>query len=301
MLAGFRGAFVLFPELRVVLADDLRFAPPQVAVSFKELHLVPQPLHLAGLGGNEVEERLGGVKVSVGCAQPACDAGELLLLEIPCGGRSRLLGAGAMPQAGFRTANRVVSALLARLTLRCCPALLRVPVGAVDIVAHSPLNSVVTYTVASLGTECRWSPMRRVLVSVEVSRVMEWSVPLRHRPRVAKVGRVTVLPRSLALRCLTIMPEACDRTRESCQGDTRVTKKSGPTAFAWATPRVGDYSGVLAFDDLKVAFQPKFADRDYLEVADFKHLPGVLLLKEDIFNCGVTQKLDGSPPSGVGL
>ena len=31
-------------------------------------------------------------------------------------------------------------------------------------------------------------------------------------------GCVTVLPRSFALRCLTIMHEACDRTRESYQG-----------------------------------------------------------------------------------
>ena len=32
------------------------------------------------------------------------------------------------------------------------------------------------------------------------------------------VGRVMVLPRSLAVRCFTIMHEACDRARESYQG-----------------------------------------------------------------------------------
>ena len=45
--------------------------------------------------------------------------------------------------------------------------------------------------------------------------------------------------------------------------------------------------GTLAFDNLKITVQSKFTDRDHLEITDFKLLPGVLFLKEDILNCGV--------------
>jgi hypothetical protein len=60
----------------------------------------------------------------------------------------------------------------------------------------TPLTPVVTYTVASLGTKWRWLPMRRLLVSMVVSRVMEWSVPLRHRYGIGLELRGSVESRS---------------------------------------------------------------------------------------------------------
>ena len=81
VLTGFLGALVDRPHARGTFLG-LGDSPPEFTVRLEELHLVPQPLNLASLRGDEVQQCLRGVKVLVRCAETACDAGEFLLSRL---------------------------------------------------------------------------------------------------------------------------------------------------------------------------------------------------------------------------